>query len=91
MWGENTQLQAAFCTTVAELLHSLNSGAVRLDRKATSISLLGVVGVPASGQKMFIAVTSSFGAPSQAHSVRVHSHLSPTEWCHLRRWFELAS
>jgi transposase-like protein len=39
---------------------------VRLDRKATSISLRGVIGVRADGQKVLLAVKSMGGESAEA-------------------------
>ena len=39
---------------------------VRLDRKATAISLLGVIGVRADGQKVLLAVKSMGGESAEA-------------------------
>ena len=39
---------------------------VRLDRKATSVSLLVVIGVRADGQKVLLAIKSMSGESSEA-------------------------
>jgi putative transposase len=40
---------------------------VRLDRKATSISLLVVLGIREDGQKVLLAIKSMGGARNKAH------------------------